>query len=63
MTVSECAKLIGQVGSIYHNGLRVKVKVLDVKVSYGIVRYLVAPIAGTGQAWYNCDSVYLGEQP
>jgi hypothetical protein len=32
-------------------GLRVAVVVLDVKKSYGKVRFLVSPVRGTGEVW------------
>lgn len=31
--------------------LAFEVKILDIKSSYGKVRYLVVPIAGTGERW------------
>lgn len=31
--------------------LAFEVKVLDVKISYGNKRYLVTPVAGTGERW------------
>lgn len=42
---------IGTTVSISLNGLNVEVKILDVKQSYGKVRYLVTPVAGSGQVW------------
>jgi len=51
MTIAELSKAIGTAGYIIHEQLHVSVKVLDVKQSYGRVRYLVAPLAGTGTIW------------
>jgi hypothetical protein len=33
------------------HGLTVQVKILDYKNSYGRDRWLVSPLAGSGQAW------------
>lgn len=42
---------IGKKGSIYVGGLRVAVKVLDVKISYGKPRWLVTPVEGADEVW------------
>lgn len=31
--------------------LTIEVKILDVKMSYGRERYLVTPVAGSGEVW------------
>jgi hypothetical protein len=36
-------------------GLKVLVKIVDVRVSYGRANYLVEPIAGEGQVWVKQD--------
>lgn len=42
---------VGKVGTIYCNEMQVEVKVLDIKKTYGRLRYLVTPVAGSGQVW------------
>ena len=50
-TVKEMAECIGKEGSIYNGTLRIKVRVVDVKQSYGKQRWEVEPVAGSGRAW------------
>jgi hypothetical protein len=33
------------------NGLIVRVKIVDLKSSYGKVRYLISPVTGSGTTW------------
>ena len=49
--ITQFSHLIGAQGSITVGELHIDVRVLDVKQSYGKVRYLVQPIAGSGQQW------------
>lgn len=49
--MKELLENIGREGSIYLNDLRIEVVVKDIKMSYGKVRYLVVPIAGSGEVW------------
>ncbi len=66
-TAKEGSKVIGSLVSIewrrhpnnYDIGEEVKVyfEVKDVKMSYGIVRYLVQPLKGEGTMWVNVDSI------
>lgn len=51
MTITELASLVGQEGTVNLGAFNVRVKVLDVKESYGRVRYQVAPVAGSGEMW------------
>ena len=52
MTAAEAAALVGTVVALRtETTLAIHASVLDVKQSYGILRYLIAPVAGTGQAW------------
>ena len=39
--------------------LRFPVRVVDVKQAYGCTRYLVAPVAGEGEAWVDAERVEL----
>ena len=52
MKVSEYAGMVGSENfQVNLNGLSVHVRILDVKVSYGTVRYQVTPLAGSGSVW------------
>lgn len=58
MTVKEMAALIGTEG-MYNvsRDMYVRVRVEDVRVSYGDVQLLITPIAGTGEAWVMAGNV------
>ena len=47
----EFSKLLQTKVHVNQRGLNVKVIILDVKRSYGKVRYLVTPVEGNGQIW------------
>lgn len=49
--ITKFTNLIGAQGSITVGELHIDVRVLDVKQSYGKVRYLIQPVAGSGQQW------------
>lgn len=49
--MKEQLKNIGKKTSISVNGLRVFVRILDFKSSYGHERWLVSPVSGEGQVW------------
>ena len=51
MTTAEANRLISMIGQIETSRLVIQVRILDVKETYGKVRYLVTPVAGSGQAW------------
>ena len=44
-------KLINKKATIHAGGLKVNVKILDFKSSYGHDRYLVTPLSGEGKVW------------
>lgn len=52
-------KFVGQEATIRVGGLKVLVKILDVKQVYGRNRFLVTPLAGSESVW--TESVYLSE--
>lgn len=58
MTITELASLVGQEGTVSLGAFNVRVKVLDVKESYGRVRYVVTPLAGSGEM--TTERVTLG---
>ena len=47
----EHLKDINKVGVIEKGGLVFQVRILDAKQSYGRTRWLVTPLAGSGQEW------------
>ena len=52
MTYKDNAKTIGKKATIgVMKGLKINVKILDYKLSYGHDRWLVEPISGEGQVW------------
>ena len=55
--MKQYANNIGKSASIDVDGMQVRVKVLDFKIVFGTVKYLVQPLTGTGTAWKNADSV------
>jgi hypothetical protein len=53
----EWMKMIGKRGNLNQGGLSVDVQILDVKQSYGCTRFLVSPMAGSGEVWVSADRV------
>ena len=54
MTFNQVKDVIGKRAFIRASTLgdiSIEVEVMDLKVSYGRGRYLVKPVAGTGEAW------------
>lgn len=51
-------KYVGKDGSILLNDMRINVRVIDVKESYGKMRWLVTPLSGMGQTWTEQDPLY-----
>jgi hypothetical protein len=49
--MKELMEAVGKKGLVYLEGLKVEVEILDVKNSYGNTRYLIKPVAGTGEVW------------
>lgn len=47
----ELEKYVGKTATVNVGGLTVQVIIKDFKTSYGRERYLVSPIAGTGEVW------------
>jgi hypothetical protein len=42
---------VGKKGTIYAGGFKVEVEIVDYKNSYGRDRWLVKPVAGSGEVW------------
>lgn len=55
--MKEMVEVLGKRGDIHLGGLIVKVEIMDVKTSYGRVRYLVKPVAGVGEVWIEQVSI------
>jgi N-glycosylase/DNA lyase len=49
--MNDISKKIGKTAEVKLKTLVFKVKILDYKFSYGRDRWLVAPVAGSGQMW------------
>lgn len=54
--MKELLAAINKEGVIVTGGLKVKVRVTDVKQSYGRTRYLVTPLSGDGEVWVESVS-------
>ena len=49
--ILEAAQLVGKEAAVRLDGLRVNVRVQNVKQSYGKIRWLVTPLSGSGFKW------------
>lgn len=50
-TVREMQEKIGQTADYLHNGLAVRVNILDARVRFGEIDYLIEPVSGYGEKW------------
>lgn len=57
MSALTMSQFIGKIGAVNQGGLYVDVKVLDAKQAYGCARYLVSPMAGSGEVWVSAVRV------
>lgn len=44
-------KYLGKKATVFLGGLKVEVKIVDVKTSYGRDRFQITPTAGSGEVW------------
>lgn len=52
MTAAEMAKYIGKRATVSGSGTtKFEVEIVDVKERWGILRFLVTPVAGSGESW------------
>lgn len=51
MNYSEIAKFIGKEVLWRAGALMIRVKITDVKMSYGRTRYQIEPVSGNGSTW------------
>lgn len=59
MSVKEMAANIGKVGLLSIQSLRVRVTVLDVRVTFGRTDFQVSPVDGQGNVWVESSRVKL----
>lgn len=63
MKVSELAGLIGREGVIrMSKGFTARVRVLDARMNYGKLQYLVTSASGEGKAWVEARRVAFDEE-
>lgn len=55
MTTLEKIGTIGAIVAVWEKGFSWHAKVFDIKEAYGNVRYLVEPVAGSGQIWIDAS--------
>ena len=46
---------VGEKGTMFTGGFKVEVEIVDYKNSYGRDRWLVKPVAGSGEVWTEQD--------
>lgn len=62
MNAKELSKLLGKTGRLLTNeGLKVRVSVLDARVSWGSVHVQVTPVEGNGTAWVDKGRVSMDD--
>jgi hypothetical protein len=61
MSIKELSHPLGREGLLETNGLKVAVRIMDVKQAYGRVRYVVTPLHGHGTATVEDFRVELVE--
>ena len=63
MTAAEMVRVLNAEGSLFVSArLRVAVRIVNVKTSYGALRFLVTPLAGEGEEWVDASRVTLAEE-
>ena len=62
MNTAELSKAIGRRGQLASNGLLVTVTVLDARIAYNRVDYLVEPAMGSGQVWVSSSRVRFADE-
>lgn len=54
---NEVQQFVGKKGTIITGGLMVEVRITDVKMAWGKLRFEVSPIAGSGSVWVESVDV------
>jgi hypothetical protein len=64
MNTSELAKLIGRQATLSgrRNEFATSVRILDAKQVYGVTRYQVEPLQGSGSVWVNAERITLSPE-
>lgn len=63
MTHAEALALVGS-GAYYHaKGMKVEVRICEVRSAFGRIDALITPLAGSGQAWVDVTTLELKEPP
>lgn len=57
LTLEEAKTNTGKIGIHTVGYLLYDVRVMDVKSSFGRIRYLVTPVKGTGQVWVESTKI------
>ena len=58
-TVKELAQYLGRSGHYQIQGMRIVVRVVDARISFGQVQLEIAPYSGSGSTWVDQGSVIL----
>lgn len=53
------SEYLNRTGDLFYDGMKVQVKIIDAKMAWGSLRFLVTPISGSGTAWKDAVSVAL----
>lgn len=56
-SASTLGQNVGKTATLHTNELKVSVRIIDAKSAYGALRFLVEPVAGSGQVWVSADRV------
>lgn len=62
LTITAAAAMVGATGDLRDvngSGLVFRVRVADVRLAYGCVRFLVEPVEGSGRAWVDGSRLAL----
>lgn len=59
LTIVDIVANIGRTGLVLFGDIRVQCRILSAKQSYGVFRYQVRPISGTGQQWIDYGRIEL----
>lgn len=64
LSAEELASFVGRTGHYQARaGMTVEIRVTNARESYGRLDLLVAPIAGTGEAWISTALIKLDPKP
>jgi hypothetical protein len=58
-TTNEMHPLVGRHAMLPVKDMDVRVRILNVKTAFGATRVQVAPVSGSGDSWYELESVTL----